>query len=874
MLKFTPPSLALASALLAFSSESAQAETISFHDPQQDFRPSHESDLVLGAGTSSITARDLDFRPHSLRVQMSDDSADRPLGSGSLEVNARNAFLGSFSESIDLDSEAQNLSFLTSIDLSGQLVVDDGFSLLASKQTINSARLEEIVRLNAASIKIDGDSHGLSAMLSVEGSGVVPNALLQLEGTAETIDIEGGTGQAIQANGHGADASETEGTRILLEANSMTLSGGGSYAGGLYVDNAAVFASQGARVDLMGRTAGSELTITAKQVNAANPSNFFGNAALLSWGGSINLTYGESSRLTFKGGLVSWNGSGSSGLINVEIGEGSHTEVDGSLAALFADLNFKAKGPYRIEAPNIVAQHGTLTLDLDTSSAADGGIGQLVGLIQSSSGDATVDLRLTGERNSFTGVTMLASGNNRILMDLKNGASWNVEASSDEGFNDVTTLSLSGGTLNLGYGGADAGFKTVSADTLNGSGGTIRFNLELNASGEANDRLELGTLAEGRHTVHVEAHSGFEPVDMTGYLIKAGQEAAGSFTADSNKLEAGTFLYDYEVLSRAGDAPGETYWYLNFKESRPELTPSAEAAAAMAGMGAQTAMYLTQLSDVRQRIGEVRRGAREGLWASAGGSKDRIGGLAGAGFTQEAYRFNFGFDRRVDDWLLGFNVKAMTADQKTRGSQFRGDGDAHSEGVNAYATLTRPNGSYADFVLSFDRYHEDIQTRMLDGTAVQGGYRNFGFGVSAEIGHQFLFSGSWFVEPQMQLSYYRVQGDDFELSNGMKVRQKDFDGLTARLGLASGKEFRRTDGRLLGQLYGRLGVKHELLGEETIRINGLRFRDELLGTRLYYGIGGECMLAEDLKIFGHFEREEGPSYTKEFGFNVGLKYAF
>ena len=308
----------------------------------------------------------------------------------------------------------------------------------------------------------------------------------------------------------------------------------------------------------------------------------------------------------------------------------------------------------------------------------------------------------------------------------------------------------------------------------------------------------------------------------------------------------------------------------------PVYSPTAEAVLAMAGMGAQSAFYQNQLTDVRKRLGEIRSGVRDGLWTSVAGQKDRLTGFTGANFKQDVYRFNFGLDTVVGDWILGGNFKYLNADQKTRDTNFKAKGDAHSEGLNLYATWQNEKGCYADFILSADRYHQKISNTMLDGTGVKGTYRNLGLGVSAEIGKKFSLNDAqtWFAEPQLQLSYYHVKGDDFTMSNGMKVEQGNFNSLTGRIGVAAGHEVRDSEGKPKGQVYLRTGLKHEFLGKQTLHVNGEKFRDKLVGTRAYYGLATDWNLTKNLKVFGHVERENGSHYTKEIEVMAGVKYSF
>lgn len=312
----------------------------------------------------------------------------------------------------------------------------------------------------------------------------------------------------------------------------------------------------------------------------------------------------------------------------------------------------------------------------------------------------------------------------------------------------------------------------------------------------------------------------------------------------------------------------------------PVYSPSAEAIFAMAGMGSQTAFYQGQLSDLRERLGEIRRDVRgdvrEGLWTFVGAQKDRIAGFSSTSFKSTVYRFNFGYDTAVGDWLIGGNFKYASANQKTKDAFFKAKGDAHSEGLNAYAVWHNEKGCYADLILSADRYHQRLNTSMLDGTGVRGTYRNWGVGVSAEVGKKSFMNAqkTWFVEPQLQLAYYRIHGDNFTLSNGMKVKQGNFNSLTGRLGVALGRDIKSSEGQDKGQVYLCAGVKNEFLGRQKVTINGERFSDKLTGNRVYYGLAADWLVKKNLKVYGHIEREKGAHYTKEIEAQVGLKWQF
>ena len=311
-------------------------------------------------------------------------------------------------------------------------------------------------------------------------------------------------------------------------------------------------------------------------------------------------------------------------------------------------------------------------------------------------------------------------------------------------------------------------------------------------------------------------------------------------------------------------------------EPQPELSPSATAVLALAGSGSQTTQFLYSLSDLRKRMGDVRYGAADGLYAGIRGGKDKISSFASTSYKNEYGAVSVGYDRKLgQNWIAGLSFEAIEGDQKVTSNGYRADGEDSTQSLKAYATWFNDIGYYADFVIGLNRFDQDMSTHMLDGTKVEGSYNSVGFGISTEVGKKFSFGAddTWFIEPQAQLSYYRIKGEDFVLSNAMSVKQDNADSLTGRLGIVAGRTFLDTDGTGY-QVSMKAGVNHEFLGEGNIVLNGEKFSDDFLGTRGYYGLGFDWYASESVRVYGQIEREEGAQYTSEVNARIGVKYQF
>ena len=541
-----------------------------------------------------------------------------------------------------------------------------------------------------------------------------------------------------------------------------------------------------------------------------------------------------------------------------------------------------------------------------------------------------------------------------IDLSLTNGAVWNViskltssgDVSSEQSV--IDNLDLSGGTLNMSYATQnqlsdweDEGHRqllvisgTKQGEGLTGTGGTIYMDINLADEGSKEEGLHLdqiivdGTTA-GTHSLNVNFTNGLASISgdkyhsenwlieqNSGSMTLTGPNGTNSFTGQGmvsmwsvkfvpegqeDKLDT-----DRESLDNTSSGKpdnGKGHWYLVRNDQsvdNPDLPPEIDQNITIGTSTGQALAYMADLEDLRKRIGEVRYGAQDGLWAKAFAKQDSVNGHHSRGFEQEAYGINIGFDKLVgtdetSSWLIGAAFRYGTADQEGLGVAGSATGELDEYSVKAYATWMHESGSYADFVLQAGRYDQELKGLDNTGTgSTHADYDTWGYGASIEVGHMFTIANAeddrpwfnhWFIEPQFELSYFRAQGANYRTSTGMKVEQDDADFLTGRAGLVIGKKFNYGTVNDLDKRYFQAaligGVKHEFLGgDQTIHYTGVdnvnlsAKADDIAGTRVYYGVNMDWQLAQNLRLFGEVSREEGDGYTKDYDVSIGLKYSF
>lgn len=546
-------------------------------------------------------------------------------------------------------------------------------------------------------------------------------------------------------------------------------------------------------------------------------------------------------------------------------------------------------------------------------------------------GKATASLSFNS--GSFTGTTssnspgaihLTLGGENSTRTEFE-PAQWNVTDDSV-----LTSLSMNSAVLNLAWrDAADAlSYKSVAVkefgtNSVQGGSGDIYFNIDLETEAEGTlDQLEAENVS-GTYTGHVNFDN---PKDLEGklytenYLI---HQEAGSMQVNNpdGKAMSGdgmmskwswkfrpadlqsTVLTEDDLQQLGNTGEGEGDWILVRDTSSGSgeggTPPESEQIKNLGSSVAQAIGWLSEKNDLRRRLGEVRYGSQAGAWAKVFTRQDRADGFAYNGFKQNSTGVHIGYDTfasksESSSWLVGATLRYARADQEGIETAYGGNGKTNEYSGKLYATWMHEKGSYLDALVQVGYYDQEIRGRNNSGTgSFDADYHNIGMGASVEIGHMFTLSNGaddrrwfnhWFIEPQLELSYFYVKGQNFKTSTGLKVEQGDADFLTGRAGLVIGKKFNYGTVDDLDRRYFQIGliggINHEFLGDQEIRFVGTEGASAkvdghgLGGTSFYYGLTADWQVSDRVRFYAELDREEGDHYTKDYGVNIGFKYSF
>ena len=478
---------------------------------------------------------------------------------------------------------------------------------------------------------------------------------------------------------------------------------------------------------------------------------------------------------------------------------------------------------------------------------------QLIGNIGSSSvsgkdGQITADFDTA---QSFLIGKSVVGGNSTSTLNFSNNAVWKMTGDSD-----VTHLTVkNGAVLDMT---ADSGrYSNLDVTDLTADKGNFIMSVgAVDGEGKYSDKLNIVNSAAGTNTLQIVSNGGLEAAANNNAVLISGAAADTKFIVDGPVYANGLYEYDLELAIQENQ--GKYDWKIG------SYTKAAIDSVNSFAAGNQVAYsaWVDGNSALRQRLSELQSGADNGVWVRMFGGK-----LGSDEFTNKYKTYQLGYDVKAGDWLIG------AAYEYTDGSlnYTSGNGENKIGAVSLYGTLQGKDHSALDIVLKRGRIYGDVDA--YGKYSDNGDYSTDAASFGVEYSKRFDAGNDVFVEPQLQLTYGRIDGYGYRSAKGVSVAYDDINSLIGRLGVVAGKEFKR------GSAYVKASVLHEFSGSGAVTMlaaNGESYKaDKDYGeTWLELGLGGSVALGKNFQLYGDVERSFGGDVTKNWGANLGVQYSF
>lgn len=400
---------------------------------------------------------------------------------------------------------------------------------------------------------------------------------------------------------------------------------------------------------------------------------------------------------------------------------------------------------------------------------------------------------------------------------------------------------------------------TMNLGTLDGSGNTV----VLNSIAEVGKTVTITSITSGAEGVsNLVAGGTLNDKYADASQLKEAMENAVSLNPNGGPV---TPIYSGEAGAVAGA------WTEKDGSITREANKGLEAFKEF--NSATFAQWRAENNHLSQRLGDLRGNmGKAGAWARVYGTDAEIS--ENVSVDLKTVSIQVGGDVTVgNNWVVGGAFTYTNMD----GDISNGAADSDSYSLAAYASGFFDCGGYIDVIGRVGRLSTDVtgDTGSVAGGVFDGSYDNTAFGLSAEVGYHWNVTSMFYVEPQVELAYGFVSGDDFTSSNGANVEQDDFQSLVGRLGARFGANF--ADNK--GSVYMHASVNHDFLGDvdATAGVDGgARFdiSNDLGGTWVSYGVGAQFNTSANMSFYGMLERANGSEYTEHYRYSVGMRYTF
>lgn len=490
------------------------------------------------------------------------------------------------------------------------------------------------------------------------------------------------------------------------------------------------------------------------------------------------------------------------------------------------------------------------------------GNGMLLEVLNQSTANFNVD-------NSTLNGNLVADDTSTLNITLQNGAQLNGDIVNGnrlaitsgshwqmQGDNAVRSLSLQGGRVSF----AGEGFHTLSLNELSGAG---TFGLRVDLDNGFGDLIDINGQASGQFGLRVR-NTGEEivPADMAPLKVVHTEGGDAQFSLLGGRVDLGAYSY---LLEQQGND-----WFIVGKHK--VISPSTQSALAL--YSAAPAIWMSELSTLRSRMGEVRASGRAGGWMRAYGNRLNATTSDGVDYRQKQSGLSLGADAPVEvsngqlvvGVLGGYSTSGIDLSRGTTGKV-----DSYYAG--AYATWLLDEGYYVDGVLKLNRFRNKADVAMSDASKAKGDYTNNGVGGWVEFGRHIKLADDYFLEPFAQLSSVVVQGQELRLDNGMKAKNDQTQSVLGKVGTSLGRSVALKDGGVL-QPYVRVAIAQEFSRRNEVKANDVKFDNSLFGSRGELGAGVSVSLSERLKLHADFDYMKGRHIEQPWGANVGLRLAF
>lgn len=397
--------------------------------------------------------------------------------------------------------------------------------------------------------------------------------------------------------------------------------------------------------------------------------------------------------------------------------------------------------------------------------------------------------------------------------------------------------------------------------TINGNGdndNTASIEAGLNEVDNNGDHVAAAT---GNYKVRIDNATGAGSIaDYNGNeLIYVNDKNSNATFSAANKADLGAYTYQAEQR-------GNTVVL-----QQMELTDYANMALSIPS--ANTNIWNLEQDTVGTRLTNSRHGLADngGAWVSYfGGNFNGDNGTIN--YDQDVNGIMVGVDTKIDGnnakWIVGAAAGFAKGDMNDRSGQV----DQDSQTAYIYSSAHFANNVFVDGSLSYSHFNNDLSATMSNGTYVDGSTNSDAWGFGLKAGYDFKLGDAGYVTPYGSISGLFQSGDDYQLSNDMKVDGQSYDSMRYELGVDAGYTFTYSEDQALTP-YFKLAYVYDDSNNDN-DVNGDSIDNGTEGSAVRVGLGTQFSFTKNFSAYTDANYLGGGDVDQDWSANVGVKYTW
>ncbi|MCC9297883.1 autotransporter adhesin EhaB [Escherichia coli] len=397
--------------------------------------------------------------------------------------------------------------------------------------------------------------------------------------------------------------------------------------------------------------------------------------------------------------------------------------------------------------------------------------------------------------------------------------------------------------------------------TINGNGDNDNTASIEAGQNEVDNNGDHVAAATGNYKVRIDNATGAGSIaDYNGNeLIYVNDKNSNATFSAANKADLGAYTYQAEQR-------GNTVVL-----QQMELIDYANMALSIPS--ANTNIWNLEQDTVGTRLTNSRHGLADngGAWVSYfGGNFNGDNGTIN--YDQDVNGIMVGVDTKVDGnnakWIVGAAAGFAKGDMNDRSGQV----DQDSQTAYIYSSAHFANNVFVDGSLSYSHFNNDLSATMSNGTYVDGSTNSDAWGFGLKAGYDFKLGDAGYVTPYGSVSGLFQSGDDYQLSNDMKVDGQSYDSMRYELGVDAGYTFTYSEDQALTP-YFKLAYVYDDSNNDN-DVNGDSIDNGTEGSAVRVGLGTQFSFTKNFSAYTDANYLGGGDVDQDWSANVGVKYTW